>query len=223
MNIYKSGIGDELVNPANFNFEIERFLKSEEKLIKSYSAGFSTVIEAGCMNGRNANLIYSLRKNYIGIDVESRYINEAKLSFKDYRNLTFVCDDIINLESILFESNTKNIFDLVVIFPFNSFGNITKSKVTLEKLLDQNFNLIISTYKTDDFSTLCRKDYYVNSGFCDLKVNRNKNRVRISNNSGLDSKAFSEYWFNDVSVKYGVNMKKLIFSKIGVAYMFGKF
>ena len=47
MSIYKSGVGDELVNPENYNIEVIDYLDEEARILEMLISKFNTVIEAG--------------------------------------------------------------------------------------------------------------------------------------------------------------------------------
>jgi len=217
VSIYKSSVGDELINPENYNDEILLYLAEEAKILKSIISNFETVVEAGCMSGRNLELVASLNKNYVGVDLEKRYIEEAKKKYSSFERAMFVCDDIINLESILqgYNFQKKN---LAVVFPFNSFGNVSDNFNTLNSLLQAKFNVIIFTYRNDNFTNGIREDYYQKSGFNNMSVEENNNGVRFFNEAGLNSKAFSKQWFDKVGTKTNIYFNFQNFSNIGVVY-----
>lgn len=217
MSIYKSGIGDELINPENYNEEVLFYLKEEAILLNQIISKFETVVEAGCMDGRNLELIASLNKNYVGVDLENRYIEAAKNKHATVNGAMFVCDDIINLKSIL-QQIEYNKEELVVVFPFNSFGNVTDNFKTLNTLLTEKFKVVIFTYKNNKFTDTIRENYYLKSGFENLSVEKNGDGVRFFNQTGLNSKAFSEQWFEKIGICTNNKFHIQNFSNIGVAY-----
>ncbi|MEI2747303.1 MAG: hypothetical protein V9E88_00905 [Ferruginibacter sp.] len=217
MSIYKSGVGDELVNPENYNIEVIDYLDEEARILEMLISKFNTVIEAGCMTGRNLKLIHSLGKKYIGVDLERRYIIEAKLNFGSVENALFVCSDIINIEDVLINSKQSK-ETAVIVFPFNSFGNVNDNYTTLKCLLQQRFEIVIFTYRNDSVTNEVRKDYYKKSGFKNLVIEENADGVRFHDKTGLDSKAFSKYWFDNLGSQTNNIFYHNHFAKIGVAY-----
>lgn len=218
MSIYNSEIGDELINPRNYNKDIALYLKEEKALMTRILNKAETVIEAGCMHGHNCLFLNSLDINYIGIDIVDRYINMAKNKFKDTPKVMFVYDDITNLKNILFELKITPTDKLIVLFPFNSFGNLETSESTLIKLLEGGFNIAIFTYKIDNFTNSIRSDYYKKSGFKDLQLKINRTGACFFSANGLNSYAFTIDWINEIAQKTNKHFTATTFSRIGVMY-----
>jgi SAM-dependent methyltransferase len=192
-------------------------LEEESKLLATLLSPFDVVVEAGCMTGRNVKLVTALNKKYMGIDLEEKYIQTAKASYGLSSNVAFFCDDIIHLKTILSCLKIEN-EKLVVVFPFNSFGNITDNKHTLDHLLREKYNVVIFTYTNSSFANMVRKNYYMRSGFLNLTVEQNANGVRFTSEAGLDSKAFSKEWFEKAGAATNTLFYSYQFSNIGVAY-----
>lgn len=218
MSIYNLGSGDELVNPANYDNEIDFYLSEEKKLILEFSKRFDVIIEAGCMTGRNCELVRALNKKYIGVDIVQRYIDEAISRYRDIENVLFKCNDIINLEKILFSLQISMIENSLVIFPFNSFGNILDGESTLKELLKLKINLAIFTYQNSEKANSVRKNYYEKSGFRNLKIRTSMNEVKFYNDKGLTSSAYNQNWFDLISKKINTQFSGISFSNIGVVY-----
>ena len=74
---YSVGLGDRLIKESNYPSEILAYLESENKLVLEFLSDFETLVEVGCMNGRYLDLAVESKKKYIGVDIVSRYIDEA--------------------------------------------------------------------------------------------------------------------------------------------------
>jgi len=218
MSIYKNGLGDELINPFNYNSEILLYLEEEKKIIKRLCLQFEVIVECGCMNGRNFELISSFGRKYIGVDIIDRYIHEAQKKYQNSKKCLFICGDIINISHILHDRGIPVSDSMVLIFPFNSFGNVLDAQRTLKVLLKDGFNVAIFTYKIDEHTNSVRVDYYNKSGFNSLKKEMSSDVVRFYSSNGLNSKAYSKDWFSENAKGSKYHFNSVYFSNIGVLY-----
>lgn len=220
MSIYETGKGDELVNSQNYDDSILKYLEEEQSLLLKMVDQFNLLIEAGCMTGRYLNQVVRLNKKYIGIDPVTRYIDMAILENKHRisEKLKFINDDISNINSILEKEHLPNSDNVLLFFPFNSFGNIKNIDNTFNSILKSKIRFIIFTYKTDDNSNKVREQYYLKCGFTQLIFEVNISGVRITSKEGLDTTAYSENWVKEKLESNKQVFSKTEFGKIGVAY-----
>lgn len=218
MNIYKSGLGDNLMNPVFFTEAVRQYLKGEEELLVSLSTSYDTIIEIGCTAGRYAEAITRLGKDYVGIDIADHHILRAAHLHKGNEKASFLCDDAHNLEAILnaAEASSRN---PLVFFPFNSFGNLGNGYVILEILMKMSIPFAIFTYATDQATTGERKTYYKASGFKSLILEEEGSGVRFIDQSGLNTIAYSASWFERSFSSLQLPYRCTPFSSIGCCYM----
>jgi len=69
---YDSGLGDLLIDPGRYPPSIQDYLYAEAELVESRQ--FSLLVEVGCMEGRYLDWCATRHRDYLGIDVVSRYV-----------------------------------------------------------------------------------------------------------------------------------------------------
>jgi hypothetical protein len=217
MNIYKSGLGDNLMNPVFFTDAVRQYLKAEEELLMSLSTSYDTLIEIGCTAGRYAEPVTQLGKSYVGIDIADHHILQAAHLHRNNEKASFLCDDAHNLESILnaAEASTRN---PLIFFPFNSFGNLDNGYAILETLKKMSIPFAVFTYATDRATTGERTTYYAASGFTSLVMEEEGSGVRFIDGSGLNTIAYSESWFERSFSSLHLPYHRIPFSSIGCCY-----
>jgi hypothetical protein len=106
----------------------------------------------------------------------------------------------------------------LLVFPFNAFGNLPDGEAMLEMLQMSGLPFVISTYRTDSKALKLREEYYLAAGIEDMVIESTARGLRFTDNSGFDSIAYSEEWFNSGFSRLGMTCNSISFGKIGVAY-----
>ena len=222
-NFYDSGEGDRLIDPSRYPKEIADYLLGEEELLSSASARFETLIEAGCMEGRYLDWAVTEKKRYLGIDVVERYIRNGRkrilssgLNPKDYR---IEIGDAALIHELLRENewlcaNAK----IIIIFPFNSFGNMDDPDAVLASLSKTQRHFLICSYSTSQFANEVRLRYYENCGYEQIKLLADEIGIRFTSADGLNTIAYHTNYLEQLARKNGIALTATSFSSIGMVY-----
>lgn len=218
IDFYKQGTGDVLTYPENYPDAIKQYLAAEKQLLLQCLQRFECIVEAGCTTGYYTDVVLSVGKDYVGVDIALHRIMRARQEFGNNPRCRFVCDDILNLEEIIADLSLPA-QDTLIIFPFNAFGNLTQPDKILRFLAKTGIKCIISTYKTDLETQKMRTHYYLNCGFENLTCNYSSEGVRFFNSSGLNTVAYTERSFKDFFERNRLQLRSIVLGETGMAYM----
>lgn len=219
LEFYSSGLGDSLIEKSFYPKEIISFLEEEERIVKDMMRSFDLLFEVGCMEGRYLDVALGENKKYYGIDVVERYVkmgqeilSKKELSVNDF---TIKIADAASLNEIFIKNNLDK---ALIIFPFNSFGNMINMNDVIKSLAKAKKSFLIFTYTTDEFSNNARLDYYKNCGYKDIKCEENANGIRFFSDEGLNTIAYKENYIKTEFNNLGVIIEAVNFSNIGLVY-----
>jgi len=217
MTIYESGIGDTLLHPESYNFNIKTYLQEEANLVRKAVRYFDCIVELGCSDARHLPVAREHGKYYIGVDNVARYIDKAR---EDYAadipsSALLVCSDINSFDTYVHLGHGKKLF----VFPFNIIGNIADTPAMLEKTFMHSHGVIVFTYKNDFHTQSVRSDYYNSAGFENITCITNRDGVRFTSKNGLNTIAWSEEWFREQFSENYQPCHSINIGNIGVAYM----
>jgi hypothetical protein len=224
-DFYGSGLGSRLIDPKNFSPEIAAFLDVENRLVLNALSSFECLIEVGCMQGRYIERVLRAGKYYIGIDLVERYINTALLRASslslDAKRYSFFCLGASRIHDLIQLSQLSDFGSgqALVVFPFNSFGNIEDVSQTMLSLMKSKSHFFISTYKTDSFSSSVRRDYYGNCNYSGLRQINETNGIRFISNDGLNTMAYSHHWLVSCFGDFGFQLRVVDIGPIGIGFM----
>lgn len=223
-NFYGVGKGDRLIDPLFYPKAIQLFLSEEEAQLNSLSSSFNLLVEVGCMHGRYLEWAEKNQKHYLGVDVVQRYIsagkerlNELGSSSLKHRFVLGRAEEISKL--VVLSEWSVSPGRCLLLFPFNSFGNMSKPFLVAKSLSQKNLPFFISSYRTSVRATACRKEYYHNCGYDKLRTHTDKEGVRFTSSDGLNTIAYEEIFMQRLFRSVGVNARSVPFSEIGMAYM----
>lgn len=220
---YELGLGDNLIKFENYPAEIISYLKAERNFLTKMVTNFSSIIEIGCMNGRYFEWTIKNDKYYIGIDIVERYISIALESAKklniNRNRYAFYCDTVVNLPQLL-ETNDKNLRreDVLIFFPFNSFGNIEEIESVFSTLEEIKIKFFISSYQIGAYANRVREAYYRACKYKNIKKEISDLGVRFKSDDGLNTISYSPNWLRKKFSKFA-NIKSQPLSEIGIAYI----
>jgi len=222
-NFYSSGLGDSLVDETKYPDEIISYLSLEQELVSSLVGRFDVIVEVGCMNGRYLNWAMRKGKKYLGVDIVERYVKDGQerasrlLPKGSFR--VEICDatliHLIPEEKGWISKNNKTL----LLFPFNSFGNMSKYELVINSLFESRYPFVICSYLTNKYSTFARQQYYENCGYSNVKRIIDHRGVRFLSDDGLDTVAYEPKYVEHIFRKKGIEIKTIVFSGIGVAYL----
>lgn len=190
---YNDNWWEELINEENYPKEIVLYLSKEEELIRNVLKQwwYHAMLEIWCMQARNSFIPDSLDLYYWWIDIVERYIIEwEKLIWKNNINWEVKLLSVNDLNNV--NTPIKDNKKTLAIFPFNSFWNLLEIKSALINLYNLWYDILISTYLTDDFSNKVREEYYLNCWYRGFIKNENNQYIWYRSNEWLDSKAYKE-------------------------------
>jgi len=220
---YDSGLGDLLIDPGRYPPSIQDYLYAEAELVESRQ--FSLLVEVGCMKGRYLDWCVARHKDYLGVDIVSRYV-EAGLARvvaagldKDHYRLA-VCS-AANLDRLAKGMGWVRRTDALIFFPFNSFGNMSDPKAVLGAIWRADVPVLICTYQTNREATQERWAYYRNCGYHGLVCEENTMGVRFRSDDGLDTIAYREDYLLEICERLVRGVQVLPLGHIGQAYLVG--
>jgi hypothetical protein len=210
--LYESGDGDTLVDDSLYPTEVKKYLFMERLEISKKLESYNTLVEVGCMITRHLDQAIENNKNYIGVDIVQRYINEANLKNSKIEGwgskYSAICYNALMLEeafevipSLKQLDKTKTLF----LFPFNSFGNIDDCNKMLEVLNRLEVDFMINSYKTDTKTNEFRINYYKKNAMTNLELIENGDGVTVWSDEKLNSKCFKEKYYTDRCNKISFN------------------
>ena len=218
-DFYASGPGDHLVESSFFPKEIVLFLEKEKEIVQEALRASGLLFEVGCMEGRYLDVALSEGKKYFGIDLVERYVKKGNevLSKKGLPTSDFVIQqaDASSIDEVFSKNNLDR---ALVIFPFNSFGNMVNKDDVIASLARTRKPFLIFTYNTDALSNDARLQYYKNCGYKNIRYEENDEGVRFFSDEGLNTIAYKEDYIKNEFKKMGIDIEGVRFSNIGIVY-----
>jgi hypothetical protein len=188
------GPGFKIMNEENYPESIKSFLYDELcYIIKILSKGnYYVLLEIGSANSIKALTIVQKNYKYYGIDINSRFVQEATQSFaekniSDKAKVKLMSFFELNSSFEAFNINEK----VLIVLPFNLFGNLGNPKKSLEKLFILCQDFIISYYKVNLTSYLAREEYYKNCEYKNLIYTKDNSQAKFTSSEGLCSITYS--------------------------------
>jgi hypothetical protein len=224
-NFYGSGLGNRLIDTCNYPREITNYLSAEYDFIMEQLKNFEVLIEVGCMQGRCLEQAVKANKFYIGIDIVEQYIEEAILRANslsiDPDKYTFLCLSATNLHNVLDLTKPGKFRrkEALIVFPFNSFGNIENIDEVLLSLNKSGIDFFISTYKTDRFTTNVRRKYYHKCNYINIQESSESSGVRFTSDEGLNTIAYSKSWLSSRFSDKGMQVQAIELDMVGIGYV----
>jgi len=224
MDFYGSDLGNRLINDALFPEEIKEFLKLEKELLSEIIPLFDSLVEVGCMQGRYLQWATKHVQNYIGIDIVSSYIEEGCRNLtQNYGKLIkghFILGDAEKIDTILnWEKFSINPNRTILLFPFNSFGNMQNYLAVIKSLKKSGASFIISTYSTSEIATSIRYKYYEACKYSNLKKEKTNEGVVFSSKDGLWTIAYHQNFLLRIFKEEKLKVDVVNFAGIGKAYI----
>lgn len=175
------------------------------------------------MYGRYLRWAIEQGKCYLGLDIVPRYVEAGRktviklgLSPQHYQFVLGGAEEIAKLvkpKQLLVEPQR-----CLLLFPFNSFGNILNPSPVVTGLRESGLPFLISSYSTTAEATACREQYYRNCGYHELHLFEDERGVHFVSPDGLHSIAFHLKYLQKLCAVNGITVEAVPFSKIGVAY-----
>lgn len=91
----------------------------------------------------------------------------------------------------------KEKYKIIIIFPFNVFGNIAPISLVLCKLRAHKIDFLLFVYKNNDETIQMRKQYYKNCGYKEIEICKNAMGILFKSREGLYTIAYhKEYLYS---------------------------
>lgn len=223
MSFYGSGLGDRLIDDDVFPTEIREFLREEQRLLNRASSSCDLLVEVGCMHGRYLDWALNHKKSYVGIDIVERYIELGRARLTELHapvsRYQFILGGAEELNTLL----KPELFDAepqrtLLLFPFNSFGNMQSCVPVIRSLERSRLPFFISTYLTSPNATACRQQYYGACSYQGLEMIKDSQGVTFRAEDGLYSIAYHPDFILGVFADAGLVIEATQFARIGIAY-----
>lgn len=192
---YACGLGDRLLDPKRYPSEIVRYLQEEERIVTTIEDSFDLLIEVGCVYGRYLDWAIAHKKSYIGIDIVERYVEDGRQILTDRQlptdTFSFIAGDAEMLAQLIQPDQLPVApHRSLLLFPFNSFGNMSSADRVLQSLRACNLPFMISSYQTTDYANASRYKYYERCEYKDMHMCASAEGVRFTSSDGLNAIAY---------------------------------
>lgn len=222
-DFYGDGAGDRLFEQETFPPEIHQFLRRETALLRHAVKGRKILVEVGCQRGILLDWATNHGLDYLGIDLVQRYIDEGRAAAESsgYVDVEerLLCDTADHLTDILARARTARYDreDILLVFPFNSFGNMDDPVRVIANLAEASCDFFISTYRTDYAATVARFAYYLRCGYRSIDYQHEDRGIRFANDEGFSSCAFDPAWLSERFTEAGCRPAFVPYGGIGLA------
>jgi len=220
-SFYDSGNGDPLIDAKNYPMEIRRYLRHEEEILCQLKDRFEILVEVGCMAGRYLSWILAHGKKYLGVDIVGRYIKQGRERLKSYKltkpDYRMEICSAENIGRFLLENGLADNRKLLLIFPFNSFGNMKNPEAVIASLSLINQPFLICSYKTDMRANAVRFIYYKRCGYKQISYFRGDIGVSFVSDEGLEAIAYYPGYIRRICQNHGMRVETEV-SGIGAFY-----
>lgn len=214
-SFYGSPLGMRLIDESRYPDEIKDYLAEERRLLATLAEGAGVVVEVGCMEGRLADWARERGVRYFGLDVEPSF----RECWDAREGATFVLGDALDLLGSLREHTAEIPADRsLVVFPFNSMGNVGDAAGVARSLREFGRRFVLLTYETTAAAQSIRHEYYRRCEYEQLHVEESAEGVRFTSSDGLDSVAYHPDYIRSVFARQGIELNSLGFARFGVAW-----
>lgn len=189
--------GLALMDERNYPSAIVHHLEGERALLRKIvpQKGYTAAIEVGCADGNvHLNTFRELRVDYLGIDIVPQFVAALNVRIEATPGppRTRACLlDACRLSQLRAELPEHKV---LVVFPFNSFGNLEDPRAALSEVHAAGFDLLILTYRTDPASNLTRYEYYERCKLKDIRQAKDTRGVIFHSGDGFRSYAYHRHW-----------------------------
>lgn len=162
--------------------EFQVYLKKEIEILKKFVGKKDKVLDVGCGTGRSISEISPLVSEYVGIDIDKKYLSEAEKISKRFDNVEIIELNVENLSKLFKENEFDKSFCL-----FNTlccFKDYNKALKEIYKITKNKFYFSVCAKGSQKI----RQEYYDKIG---VKVRFDKDETSYSSAWG-EVKAFSK-------------------------------
>ncbi|WP_114195802.1 hypothetical protein [Edaphovirga cremea] len=207
----KSSIAYGLFKNENFPDSIVSYLDVQSKIIASILVNYKGLLEVGCGKAENLPIAVQCGVSYLGVDPVLDYVSDS-LSLCEKENAQVVVGYAENIKQIIAD---YNVYDFLLLYPFNCIGNMENYIEVCKALTSTNSDYIIFSYSIDEPSVSERIKYYSSCELGDLRVIHNSSDIQIISSEGLSSRAFAPSHLKEA---LGASCNIYSFANIGLLY-----
>jgi hypothetical protein len=210
------------MDPSCYNPAIKEYLEEERRLVDVIGYDVDVLAEVGCMRGAYLDWAIKHQKSYIGIDFMAEYIAYGQARIAEYGLSPDIYQFVHgNAEDLcyLFDFGSLPPQRHLLLFPFNSIGNIVDLEQVLANLYQIQMPFLFSSYQTTEYATNVRSEYYINCGYQQVGTVRSPEGICVTSSDGLRSFAYYPEYLEKVCRNHGLFITAAPFSAIGMAYM----
>jgi hypothetical protein len=218
---YASGAGDALVEPGRYPPAVRAFLAEEEAYIARTLRSFDVLVEVGSMDGLHLDLARRMGKSYLGIDPVERYVAAGRLRGAQVATpgaARFIVGCSEELPRIMGLAEAIALGSPLVVFPFNSVGNMASLEAVATALVTAGAAFSLMTYATTVAATTAREAYYCACNYPGLARLDDPRGVRFCSPSGLDTIAYHSEVVRHAFCAIGCDLVVGSTGEIGVVY-----
>ena len=215
--------GQRLVVPDYYPAAIREHLAAEEKLVvRLLNAGkYTAVIEVGCMHGcLHFPALLQAGVRYLGIDIVPESIIAFQEHLRTRRDTTGLAEarvlDVSELSLIQTDFIGRRV---LVVFPFNSFGNLEHPTVALAEVAKCGYDPLILTYRADEVSSAVRAEYYQRCGYTGIQHIVSDQGTCFRAVEGLCTWAYNRVWLIDQLRTAAFVCEEYSLASVGIAYL----
>lgn len=195
-DFYDRGGGDRMFSDASLTPPVADYLRREESFVFTVAEelGSKHLFEVGCGYGRYLACAEARHIDYDGVDLVSALVEAGRRrltgSPRTRQKLHIgSCREVASLFER--EGLLERARELLVLFPFNCFGNVAEPERVLRSLRLTGARVVVSGFQVAAPATHLRRDYYENNHFTSLQVRVEEAGVLFESAEGLHSWAYT--------------------------------
>lgn len=189
---YASGGGARMFSREDATEPVLDYLSREERHVLEIFRERSPrhLFEVGCGTGSYLDWAEVQGVDYDGVDLVSHLVEAGRQRLRgsaQTRQKLHVgsCREVASLfdrEGLLARAH-----EVVVLFPFNCFGNVAEPGRVVQSLRRTGARVLVSGFLPHDFATEARREYYKKLGYSKLKAEHDELGVLFTSAEGLHS------------------------------------
>lgn len=223
---YASGGGERMFEREHATDAVRTYLEEEAQHVVRVFERLSPrhLFEVGCGTGSYLEWAERQHVDYDGVDLVSHLVEAGRKRLRgsaQTRQKLHVgsCREVASLfdEEGLTERGT----DVVVLFPFNCFGNVAEPSRVVQSLRRTGARVLVSGFLPNAEGTSARKEYYSKLGYSSITEEHDRHGVLFSSAEGLHSWAMEPAVLDQLFEAEGFRLvERAALGPIGVASLF---
>lgn len=191
-DFYASGGGEKMFVREHSTPAVQAYLEAEALAIVRVFEKLSPkhLFEVGCGTGSYLDWAEREHVDYDGVDLVSHLVEAGRKrltgSARTRQKLHVgSCREVASLFAE--EGLTSRGTDVVVLFPFNCFGNVAEPSRVVHSLRRTGARVLVSGFLPNSEATTARREYYSKLGFTSIAEETDRHGVLFTSTEGLHS------------------------------------